>query len=368
MVASLAAVLSASVIGALLSLGSNASAPDPTLASAAARTLPAATGLAPSENLDVQPTGAAADVAGASCTDQEDTTACLTETILAVYAEAGATAATAQLAELIYANDWARNACHEPSHVLGRTSYEATGTLRGALNVGGSVCENGYYHGVYEAWGNASTEADLLRDGWASCALPGMKALDFPDQTCGHALGHGVWAIYGDQTRAAEFCATSNPAPDADLYCASGVMMMIIQELDPGTPEYPDTPAKIDALCGEFDKLAYICYEDAAWPLYVSHGADATASLAACAELAPSGVSPCARKIGKSLAVPLASAASATACSSGPPSTILGCFTGAAGAISARGPKGSTVEADALCALAPSDVIQSCRDSIRPGA
>lgn len=359
-----AAVAAFTVIALAATLFAPGAAPGtpPTAAQGpAGMTAPGAAPRTPPEDL------ASADLEGLCAT--VDMGACLSDLVLAEFERSTTTDADAFLERMIAETTWGRRACHEPSHALGRASYAKHQDLAAAIDAGGFTCEGGYVHGVFEAWGDQASPDELEQDGWAACKLPSMSG-HADSSMCPHALGHAVWAVYGNTEDAIAFCADR---PKIDMYgCSAGVLMLIVEQLDPASEEYPDTPEEVDALCLSFpDQIQGICYEDATWPLYLSHGTDATATIADCAELTHAeGPMFCARKVAISALGEhnYEPAPVAEFCLSGPAQTRPGCFFGAASAISRRSVIPGDVEAaEQLCALAPDDIVAECVDNIHAG-
>lgn len=116
------------------------------------------------------------------------------------------------------------SSCHEPAHKIGRLAYADVRDLEKALLAGNSVCEDGYYHGVFEEWGIEEGTSIKSVDPNLCVKLRAAK----PGVVCEHGFGHGLWTGLRDVPQALRACRALTGAGLQG--CVSGVTMSFIQE------------------------------------------------------------------------------------------------------------------------------------------
>ncbi len=155
--------------------------------------------------------------------------------------------------EAAYANDpFVKAECHQLSHIVGRTSFEKTGSLEKAYAAGNNFCWSGFYHGAIEH-AIAKLGATKIKQSTATiCQSFATKAqYSFDHFNCVHGLGHGLMAVAGyDLHQGLKLCDNTK-TPWEQESCYGGIFMenvMVASRgdgtsafLDPARPLYPCT-------------------------------------------------------------------------------------------------------------------------------
>jgi hypothetical protein len=141
-------------------------------------------------------------------------------------------------------------ACHQLTHVVGRTAGEVDGMA--AFNRGTDVCASGYYHGVTEAvMMRIGSEHIIDRAGTVCAEHVAPAGHSYPHYNCVHGMGHGFMAVYeSDVFKSLAGCdALSDPWEQH--HCYGGVFMEQLsamhhatrpsKSLRPHEPLYPCT-------------------------------------------------------------------------------------------------------------------------------
>ena len=157
----------------------------------------------------------------------------------------GSKAALADLAEQRTTNGYLIAACHQLTHVVGRTAGQIHGPV--AFTQGSELCSSGYYHGVTEAVMMNIGEEYILDQAQAVCATHRERhGYSFLHYNCVHGMGHGFMAVFGtDVFRSLSGCDVLTD-PWEQHHCYGGVFMENLTAMDnPSRPSKdlrPDEP------------------------------------------------------------------------------------------------------------------------------
>jgi hypothetical protein len=114
--------------------------------------------------------------------------------------------------------------CHGPTHALGRRAYQEMGDPYEAVIAGSGVCEDGFYHGVFEAWGAAVGREGLE----ANPDLCNRITQALSKSICAHGFGHALWFATHDVKGSLAACKAL--PKDDQQGCVSGVTMSFVQD------------------------------------------------------------------------------------------------------------------------------------------
>lgn len=136
--------------------------------------------------------------------------------------------------------------CHAPMHALGQSAYKSSRSLSDALAVTNPVCQGGYQHGVFDAWGETLTPGspDLARLAQAAALCDHAPAGD-ARYLCFDGFGHVAWRTGSTMVRAAQACLHSLTR-EGRLGCMAGIVM---DRYAPVTPS--SSPEPLDGLPGQ---------------------------------------------------------------------------------------------------------------------
>jgi hypothetical protein len=182
----------------------------------------------------------------------------------------GAEAALADLAERRATSGYLGAACHQLTHVVGRTAGELHGGA--AFTRGSDLCASGYYHGVTEAVMMRIGTERILDHALTVCAEHRDRGShSYLHYNCVHGMGHGFMAVFGsDVFRSVSGCDALSDAWEQH-HCYGGVFMENLsailhrsrpsKHLRPGEPLYPCTamPARYKEEC-YVKQTAYALY------------------------------------------------------------------------------------------------------------
>jgi hypothetical protein len=200
-------------------------------------------------------------------------TGCLSDRYEALTRTRGAETALAELDLLSGQSGFVGAACHQLTHVVGRTAGELNGLT--AFTSGSEMCASGYYHGVVEAV-MQRIDAEEGPDQVATVCdcFRAQDPFSFPHYNCVHGMGHGFMGIFqSDVFRSLEGC-DGLVDPWEQQHCFSGVFMENLTaithlsrpsiELRPDAPLYPCTAVAVG--------YKHECYlKQTAYALYVNH-------------------------------------------------------------------------------------------------
>lgn len=153
--------------------------------------------------------------------------------------------------------------CHQLSHIVGRTSFEKSGSLEKAYSEGNNFCWSGFYHGAIEQ-AISSLGADKIKQDTANiCGSFAKKELySFNHFNCVHGLGHGLMAVASYNLHdSLKLCDNTNLAWEQES-CYGGVFMenVMVASRGDGTTAYLD-PARPLHPCKEVgSKYKQQCY------------------------------------------------------------------------------------------------------------
>lgn len=183
----------------------------------------------------------------------------------------GVQAALNDLSERGRTNGYLVAACHQLTHVIGRTAGELRGAA--AFAQGGELCASGYYHGVTEAVMVRIGAAQIVNQAQAVCAdHREQHPTSFLHYNCVHGMGHGFMALFETDTfRSLAGCDLLADAWEQH-HCYGGVFMENLTAIDsatrpskdlrPAEPLYPCT-----AVATRYKGDCYI--KQTAYALYV---------------------------------------------------------------------------------------------------
>jgi hypothetical protein len=208
---------------------------------------------------------------------------CFKERYATLTRGAGVRAALDDLATRRGANGYLVAACHQLTHVVGRTAGELRGEA--AFTEGTELCASGYYHGVIEAVMGRIGPERIGAEALVVCdAHRRRDQRSYLHYNCVHGMGHGFMALHGtDVFRSLSSCDAL--ADDWERrHCYGGVFMENLtamnsrtrpsRDLRPDAPLYPCTA--VDA------RYKHECYvKQTAYALYVRND-DFAAVFALC--------------------------------------------------------------------------------------
>jgi hypothetical protein len=196
--------------------------------------------------------------------------------------------------------------CHSLAHVLGRAAYQQIGSVTAALAVGTSFCNNGFTHGVFEAWGQRTPFSSVVADAHKVCSR--YRGTD--RDTCNHGVGHAVWfatpaSVLPNERlqQSVTGCGLIFGSTNKDLNnCVAGVMMTGLQASKPIATIR--SAEDLSNLCAAFPlAIRSGCLTNAGPILVAVHLGNDLAALADCPRLAAvAWETPCALSIGMLLA------------------------------------------------------------------
>jgi hypothetical protein len=164
--------------------------------------------------------------------------ACLVSRYETLTRSAGVQAALADLVERRKANSYLDLACHQITHVVGRTASERLGLA--AFRDGTDLCASGYYHGVTEGVMQAIGPERIMDQAQTVCdEFRQSNGLSYLHYNCIHGMGHGFMAVFGtDVFRSLEGCDGLTATWERQ-HCYSGVFMENLTAM-----EYPERPSR----------------------------------------------------------------------------------------------------------------------------
>jgi hypothetical protein len=187
----------------------------------------------------VRPAASEAAVADCSGASKLDFT-CHQERYRALVLDSGVEVAFADLKDERENNGFVRAACHQMTHVIGRTAAEFYGDLAGAFGQGDPICSAGYYHGAVETV-MAKIGADkVLEEANTVCAdLREHQRHSTYHYNCVHGMGHGFMGVF--QTELFESLYACDALMDGweREHCYNGVFMENLSAMD-----NPSRPSK----------------------------------------------------------------------------------------------------------------------------
>ena len=196
---------------------------------------------------------------------------CLAARYEALTRAAGPEAALADLGRRRGENGLILAACHQLTHVIGRTAGATAGIE--ALDGASELCSSGFHHGVVEAAMIEIGPADAVERAPTVCAsFRDTVRHSNEHYNCVHGLGHGFMAVYGSDVFASLDGCDSLDDPWERDQCAGGVFMenltSLANEERPSTSLRPDEPLYPCTAVDRRHKAA--CYEkQTAYAVYV---------------------------------------------------------------------------------------------------
>ena len=175
---------------------------------------------------------------------------CFTSRYEALTRVSGAMTALKDLADRGRKHHYLVGACHQLTHVIGRTAGEIHGAA--AYAQGADLCSSGYYHGVTEAMMMRVGPERIVEQAQAVCAeYRHPERRSYLHYNCVHGMGHGFMAVFeSDIVRALRGC-DALPDPWERHHCYGGVFMENLtamrhpsrpsKHLRPDQPLYPCT-------------------------------------------------------------------------------------------------------------------------------
>jgi hypothetical protein len=182
-----------------------------------------------------------ADCSGASATDY----ACYKERYRALVLDSGVEAAFADLKYEHEKSGFVRAACHQLTHVIGRTAAERYGDVAGAYSRGDPFCSSGYYHGVTEAFVGRIGAENMLDKADELCAdLREHQKYSLYHFGCAHGLGHGFMDVLENELfESLDTCDALKDGWEREA-CSGGVFMENVMAMD--NPSHPSEYLKAD--------------------------------------------------------------------------------------------------------------------------
>jgi hypothetical protein len=155
----------------------------------------------------------------------------------------GADAALADLSLRRDENGFILAACHQLSHIIGRTAGRAVGIA--ALDGGQPLCSSGYYHGVVEEVMAEIGAAGVLARAPSVCAEHRrLRPHSNAHYNCVHGMGHGFMAVSASDVFASLVgCDSLADAWESDE-CYGGVFMENLTAI--ANPERPARDLRTD--------------------------------------------------------------------------------------------------------------------------
>lgn len=139
------------------------------------------------------------------------------------------------------ADDFVKSQCHQLAHIVGRTSFEKTGSLEKAYAQGDNFCWSGFYHGAIEQAVKSEGAAKIKQDAKSICQDFALKQrYSFNHFNCVHGLGHGMMAVSNyNLFDALKLCDNLNDSWE-DSSCYGGVFMenVMVASRGDGTSAY----------------------------------------------------------------------------------------------------------------------------------
>ena len=184
---------------------------------------------------------------------------------------AGVEQALSDLAERRETSGYLGSACHQLTHVVGRTAGQIHGGA--AFDRGSDLCASGYYHGVVEAV-MINIGADKILEQARGVCAEYREADDRPYlyYNCIHGMGHGFMAVFDSDVFESLSGCDALSDPWEQRHCYGGVFMENLSAilhhsrpskyLRPAEPLYPCT-----AVAARYREECY--REQTAYALYV---------------------------------------------------------------------------------------------------
>jgi hypothetical protein len=163
---------------------------------------------------------------------------------------------------------YAKSACHQLMHIVGRSSYAKYGNLADAFAHGDQYCWSGYYHGIMEQLSITKGYKYLINNANKICKPieEKFRKYSFYSYNCVHGLGHGFMQIQDENLFDALSSCDSMDSSYNRESCYGGVFMQNVMNvqgpegttianykfLKPTEPMYPCTAVK--------DKYKQQCY------------------------------------------------------------------------------------------------------------
>jgi len=180
---------------------------------------------------------------------QSAAVSCLERYLTTLGSQGNFTGALSELKTLMEdeeASVFARPACHDTTHALGRLAFQQAGSVEEAFSMGDSTCNMGFFHGVVEGLGEAvETPEDLLKVMRTVCApFPAGERFE----VCAHGLGHAAMKAYGNELDPSVSACLLLEAPSKDT-CLAGVFMEWVKmyAVDGYTPVVTPRTEPLDA-------------------------------------------------------------------------------------------------------------------------
>jgi hypothetical protein len=192
--------------------------------------------------------------------------------------------------------------CHQLSHVVGRTSFEKTGSLEKAYADGNNFCWSGFYHGAIEH-AIAKLGSDKIKQNTANiCESFAKKEMySFNHFNCVHGLGHGLMAVAGyNLHEGLKYCDNTKTSWEKES-CYGGAFMenVMVASRGDGTSAYLD-PARPLYPCSD---VAYTykqqCYLMQTSYILQHNGYDFTKTFQECAKADADFVQTCYQSAGR---------------------------------------------------------------------
>ena len=155
---------------------------------------------------------------------------------------AGPDAALNELDDQHTSNTYLVGACHQLTHVVGRTAGQLSGAA--AFADGSDVCASGYYLGVAEAIMMAIGPAQIVDQAQSVCAEQRQRdPYSFPHYNCVHGMGHGFMAVFKTDASVRSLAATRWRTLGGH-HCYGGVFMENLTAI--GNPDRPSKDLRRD--------------------------------------------------------------------------------------------------------------------------
>lgn len=117
---------------------------------------------------------------------------CLADSVLARFQDGGVRAALTGLVEIgrdqRFRSEYGENVCHSVAHTAAREIVLRTGSLRAALEAGGTVCASGFLHGALEGGAPVLSNEIFAEEVVTVCGRTASVA----DLECAHGVGHAA--------------------------------------------------------------------------------------------------------------------------------------------------------------------------------
>jgi hypothetical protein len=169
---------------------------------------------------------------------------CFVSRYTALTTTAGAKVALDDLAAQSASNQFLIAACHQLTHVVGRTAGERYG--KAAFAQGSDFCASGYYHGVTESVMTAIGRDDVVDRAATVCAEPReQQRYSYPHYNCVHGMGHGFMAVFGSDIFKSLAGCDALRDPWEQHHCYGGVFMENLTAFE--NPSRPFRDLRADA-------------------------------------------------------------------------------------------------------------------------